>query len=171
MMNKRMMLVLVVITLSLCGCETQRIEAETALTEAETELTDEQTELTKAETERETLEAFTAIIQELLSELGDERHFQRESLREVTALLEQLGGLMTLAIVGNLALTAVLMFGVIVGGIVVAVALLRRKRQAVVVLPRDQAQPWLPAGDTAIIPYQTQDTIQIVELGREIVIE
>lgn len=170
-MNKKMILVLVVIAVSLCGCEAQRIEAETELTEARTELTDEQTELAETENDGKTLDTFREVIESLISELGAERRFQRESLQEVTALLEQLGGLMTLAIVGNLALTAVLMFGVIVGGIVVTVALLRRKRQPVVMLQRNQPQPQLPGGDTAMIPYHTQDMIQVVDFWQEIVIE
>ena len=125
-----------------------------------------------AETEKETLETFTIIIQDLLAELRAERRFQRDSLREMLSLFEQLGKLMILAIVGNLALTAILMLTVVVGGVVGIVALSRRKRQTVVMLPRNQAQPWLPVGNTSVIPYhQTQDAIQVVDLGQEIVIE
>jgi hypothetical protein len=68
-------------------------------------------------------------------------------------LFEQLVNLMIFAIVGNLALTAILMLTVIVGSIVGIVALSRRKRQTVVMLSRSQAQPWLPVRDTSVIPY------------------
>jgi hypothetical protein len=167
-MSKKVVVALVLV-LVLCGCEAQRLEAETELTQAETQrtqaqtqLVDEQAELREAETQAETLEAFTGIIEGLLSELGNERRFQRESLREVTALLEQLGGLMTFAIVGNLVLTAALMLAVIIGSFMVVVALLRRKRQQAVVVP--QATPWLP--------YEPEhDAIQVLEVGREILIE
>ena len=140
-------------------------------TQADTQQIEAQTTLTEAETEQMTLEALAGIIQDLLAELGAQRRFQSESLQEMTALLGQLAGLMGLAILGNLVLTAVLLLSVAVGVIVVAVALLQRKRSTVLVLPRQQAQPWLPVGDASIIPYQTQDAIQVVDVGQEIVIE
>ncbi len=140
-------------------------------TQAETSQVEAETELTEAKTEDKTLETFTIIIQDLLAELRTERRFQRESLQEILALVEQLTELLILAIVGNLVLMAILMLTVIVGGIVGIVALLRWKRRPVLMLPRNQAQPWLPVGDASTIPYQTQDAIQMVDLGQEIVIE
>ena len=165
-------LVLIVLCVSLGALAGPVVELEQ--TQAETSQVEAQTELAEAETERETLETFTVIIRDLLAEIRAERKSQRDSLQEVLALFERLGDLMILAIVGNMALTAALMLTVIAGGIVGIVALSRRKRQTMVMLPCNPSgspQLWLPVEDVSVIPYQTQDRIQIVDLGQEIVIE
>ena len=154
-MNKRTMLVLLLVALCLCGCETQRINAEANLTEAETELTE-------AETSQESQKAFSDVIMELLAELRAERRFQREQFELLVELLQERE---------KPSYTWVWILLAIIGGLVAVVLSRRRERTVIVMLPSNQVQGWLPAGDASSVPYQAQDGIQIVDLNQEIVIE
>ena len=172
-MNKRAMATLLLLTLWLCGCEAQRIEAETGLVEAETELVE-------AETSQESQKALTEAIGELLTELRAERERSDRSYRETIALLtefarskEQTSQLCILA----LASVGGSMF-VFTSAVMAVVMLSRRRDRTIVMVPPKQAQPWVSMGEAELVPYQAQDAIQItndvsqsVAIGQEIAIE
>ena len=145
-MNKRTMLVLLLVALCLCGCETQRINAEANLTEAETELTE-------AETSQESQQAFYDVIMELLTELRTERRFQREQFELLVELIQERE---------KPSYTWVWVLLAVISGVVAIVALRRRERTVVVMLPSNQVKGYLSGEDLSGVPHQTQDAIQII---------
>lgn len=162
-MNKKTIMALLLIALCLCGCDVLSINAEANLTDAEANLTDSETELTEAETSQESHKALSDVIMQLLAELREERRFQRDQFELLAELLQERE---------KPSYTWVwVLLAAIVGLVVAVVALRRRERTVVMMLPSNQAQGRLPAGDMSIIPYLTQDAIQFVDLGQEIIIE